>query len=87
MTRLHVVALRDPEYAHDVYGQLSEAYDSNNVLWVVEGSMLLVRYTGVSCVDVAAAAGLDEEKPGVVFRLGSGYSGYMPQDFWTWLDE
>ena len=84
MTRLHVVGLCDSEYAYDVYDRLSEAYDSNNVTWVVENSMLLVWSTDDSTA-IADSAGLSENQPGLVFRLRSGYTGYMPRDFWKWL--
>ena len=86
MARLYVVALPDPDSAYEVHHQLSEAYDSNNILWAVGDSMLLVRSSS-DCEAIADDAGLNEDRPGVVFRLTSDYAGYMPKDFWEWLRE
>ena len=85
MARRYLVALKDSDYAHDVYTRLSEAYDSDNICWAVEDSVLVVQSTTGDSEGIADAAHLGEERPGIVFRLASGYTGYMPKEFWKWL--
>ena len=31
--------------------------------------------------------GLDEDKPGVVFKLNGSYAGYYHEGFWSWMKE
>ena len=85
MTPIYIVALDDAQHVQDTLDQLAKAYKSKNVFAATD-SMLLVR-SASSCKSVADSAGLSEERVGVVFRLGSGYSGFMERDFWQWLRE
>ena len=82
---LYAVILIDSLHADLVLGLLSAVYGSDVMQMEDSDTTFLVRTTdGVK--SVAKTAGLDEDRPGIVFKLESGvYTGFMPKDFWKWL--
>ncbi len=80
-----VLTERNHKVAARIEAEFEDAFEYTDTCWLVRCKARTLSQ------DVAVAAGIKGENrvleaSGVVFRLGTGYSGYTNRALWEWLD-